>query len=268
MWEVFATPLFESFWPMCLTFVEGCHQIDVFRRLNKSRPTLRKTKLPHPRWVMLLPWALDVFRLDVFRALWSCRSMLFERWLGHLKRIPGKDCSTMTRSSQEFDMDFGHDCMVVYLVIRYWSCHLWCWNVLVMQTDGCEHVRAEGLSIWVSLFLMSLFAVSGGCIMHVVVCFWPDMAISKLLRFLIAGLRRTISSAEAGGATGFDCSKEMWGVFATWLFDPCAWLLDVCWRMSPNWCLQAVEQVEADASKDEAATPEVGDAFMLGFRYF
>ena len=124
-----------------------------------------------------------------------------------------------------------------------------------MQTDGCEHVRAEGLSIWVSLFLMSLFAVSGGCIMHVVVCFWPDMAISKLLRFLIAGLRGTISAAEGWGGSGLcmtlwyfmqvivskvadliaikRCEKSLPPLFLN-LFDPCAWrlLTDVTKLMS------------------------------------
>ena len=42
----------SAFWPMWLTFVDGCHQIDVSRRLQKSRPS-GKTKLPHPRWVIL-----------------------------------------------------------------------------------------------------------------------------------------------------------------------------------------------------------------------
>ena len=43
-----------SFWPMCLT-------VAVSRRLSKSRLPLRKMKLPHPRWVMLLYWVFGCF---------------------------------------------------------------------------------------------------------------------------------------------------------------------------------------------------------------
>ena len=45
----------------------------------------------------------------------------------------------------------------------------------------------------------------------------------------------------------------MWGVFATLFVTH---VLDGC-------CLQAVEQIEAATSKGEAATSEVGDAFIL-----
>ena len=47
-------PCHPSFWPMCLT-------VAVSRRLSKSRLPLRKMKLPHPRWVMLLYWVFRCF---------------------------------------------------------------------------------------------------------------------------------------------------------------------------------------------------------------
>ena len=65
-----------------------------------------------------------------------------------------------------------------------------------------------------------------------------------------------------------DCDREVWGRMRESL--PPHFLTDVvdaCWRMSPNWCLQAVEQKEADTSKDEAATSEVGDTVMKSWSY-
>ena len=158
MWGVFATRLFDpcAWWllsPGGWTN-RGCH---------------------FERWSCHIRggWCFYTESLDVFNILSSYKSMRFERCLWLFNRIQEKDCNTMTRSSQTFDMDYGigHD------FIAFWCFGTfpvtWCWNVLAMKTDGDENVRAEGLSIWVSLFLMSLlFAILGGCIMHDLAFLW------------------------------------------------------------------------------------------------
>ena len=97
-------------------------------------------------------WCFYTESLDVCNIWSSCKSMRFERCLGLFKRIQGKNCNTMTRSSQKFDMEYGigHD-VIVFLMLRHFSCHL----VLkcIGNEDGwrweCPHRRVEHLSFFV-----------------------------------------------------------------------------------------------------------------------
>ena len=88
----------------------------------------------------------------------------------------------------------------------------------VGDADGwlweCPCRRVEHLSF--ILFLMSLFAVCGGCIhacWFVSVRFDQTWQLGKLSFSLIAGLRGTISSAEAGGAGLFVTLKQLIGSY-------------------------------------------------------
>ena len=202
--------------------------------------------------------------------------MRFERWLGLFKRIQGKHCDTMTRSSQKFDMDYGigRD-VIVFLMLRYFSCHLvlkcignedgWLWE--------CPCRRVEHLSFFV--FDVSIICYPWreyhACFFS---CpFWPSMEISKVKLFSdsrparkhLLGRRRRrclflhnlkqLTVSKVGDLIAIKrCQESLPPVFLTHVLDGC--------------CLQALRQIEAATSKDEAATSEVGAAFVLSLWMF